>query len=325
MTAIDAPVAAGEDSRAARRADLVALLTVAIWGVSFTFNKRALDEIEVAAFMCVRYLGMVALAWAVLLVRRAAGRPIGIVRADLPRLALAGILGYSIFIVLSTVGLARTTAFSTALLVGTAPLFAALLLWMLRLETIARRQVGGMLVAFAGVLVFLADKMLARLSDAGLGDLLCLTGALFFAAYSIASKPLGARYAVPVMIAHTSTIGSIPVILATLPAALAHDWTRVSAPAWASLAWTILVPVYFAWTLWGWVIARNGVVRASLFMFLVPVAGALASRLLYGETFHALKLGGAALILAGLAVARRAGAARRGEAPTPRASRDGVT
>jgi len=36
------------------RGDLVALLTVAIWGVSFAFNKRALDEIDVAAFTCVR-------------------------------------------------------------------------------------------------------------------------------------------------------------------------------------------------------------------------------------------------------------------------------
>ena len=131
-------------------------------------------------------------------------------RADLPRLALAGVLGYTVFIVLSTVGLARTTAFSTALLVGTAPLFAALMLGTLGIEAIRRRQVGGMAVAFAGVVVFLADKMIARLGSAGLGDLLCLAGACFFAAYSVASKPLGARYSLPVMMAYTSTIGAIP-------------------------------------------------------------------------------------------------------------------
>jgi drug/metabolite transporter (DMT)-like permease len=319
-TTVDALFGAEEGSRAALRADLVALVVVSIWGVSFAFNKRALDEIDVEAFTCIRYVGMVALAWAVVLGRRAAGQPMAIARADLPRLALAGVLGYSIFIVLSTVGLARTTAFSTALLVGTAPLFAMLLLWVLRLEPIARGQAGGMLVAFAGVIIFLADKMLGRLSDAGLGDLLCLAGALFFAGYSVVSKPLGARYALPVMMAYTSTIGAIPVILATLPAALAFDWARVSAPGWASLVWTTVMPVYVAWTLWGWVMARTGVARASLFMFLVPVAGALASHLLFGETFHALKLGGAALILAGLAVARRAGAGRR--APNPLVRRD---
>jgi drug/metabolite transporter (DMT)-like permease len=43
-------------------------------------------------------------------------------------------------------------------------------------------------------------------------------------------------------------------------------------------------------------------------MFLVPVAGGIVSRLLFGETFDPLKLAGAALILAGLARGR--GAAR---------------
>lgn len=315
---LEAPVDAGASSRAALRGDLVALGVVAIWGISFAFQKQALDEIGVSAFTCIRYLGMVALAWAVVLGRRAAGQPIGIARADLPRFAVAGLFGHSIFIVLSTVGLARTTAFSTALLVGTAPLFAALLLWACRLEPIARGQAAGMVVAFAGVLVFLADKMVARLSDAGLGDMLCLAGALFFAAYSVVSKPLGTRYALPVMMAYTSAIGAIPVILATLPAALAFDWARVSSAGWASLMWTIVMPVYVAWTLWGWVMARTGVARASLFMFLVPVAGALASRLLFGETFHPLKLGGAALILAGLAVARCAGARHGVPSPSPR-------
>jgi drug/metabolite transporter (DMT)-like permease len=311
LTPLLIPPVAAEGASATRhtstlRYDLVALLVVAIWGVSFAFQKKALDEIDVAAFTCVRYIGMIALAWVVLLARRAAGLSIGIARADLPRAALAGVLGYTIFIVLSTVGLGRTTAFSTALLVGTAPLFAALILHVLRLETIVRWQVAGMVVSLVGVVVFLAEKILARLGEAGAGDLLSVTGALFFAAYSVTSKPLGSRYAIPVVIAHTSTIGALPVILVTLPAALARDWSTVSGTAWASLAWTIVVPVYLAWSLWGWVIARNGVARASLFMFLVPVAGAVASRLLFGETFHPLKLAGAALILAGLAVARRA-------------------
>src|SRR5262245_59270857 len=114
-------------SDTARLPDLAALLVVTIWGVSFPFQKVALDEIDAVAFTVVRYLAMIALGWGVLLVWWATGRPIGVRRADLPRLAVAGVLGYSIYIVLSTVGLARTTAFSTALLIGTAPLFALLL------------------------------------------------------------------------------------------------------------------------------------------------------------------------------------------------------
>jgi drug/metabolite transporter (DMT)-like permease len=290
-----------------RMTDLAALLVVAIWGMSFAFQKVALDQIDPIAFTFVRYLGMIALGWAVLLWRRAAGRPIGVARADLPRMAVTGVLGYSIYIVLSTVGLARTTAFSTALLTGMAPLFAVVLLRALGLETIRRGQVAGMGVALAGLVVFLAEKLHAALPSAGAGDLLSLVGAFFFAAYSVAQKPLLERYAVSVMMAYTCTLGAIPVLLGAWPAALAQDWTALSPAAWASLAWTIVVPVYLAWSLWAWVIARAGVGRTAVFMFLVPVAGGVASRLLFGETFDVLKLAGAALILVGLGLVRRIG------------------
>jgi drug/metabolite transporter (DMT)-like permease len=297
-------------------ANLAALLVVAIWGASFSFQKVALEEIDWVAFTFVRYLGMIGLGWLVLLGRRTAGLPIGVARADLPRVALTGVLGYAIFIPLSTVGLAHTTAFSTALLVGTSPLFAVLLLRGLGLEAVGRGQVAGLGLALAGVVVFLAEKLQAALPAAGAGDLLSLAGALFFAAYSVTQKPLLERYAVPVMMAYTCTIGALPVLLLAWPAALAQDWMRVSPAAWAALAWTIVVPVYLAWSIWAWVIARAGVGRTSAFMFLVPVAGGVASRLLLGETFDVLKLGGTALILAGLTLVRRA-PSPAGPAPGP--------
>jgi drug/metabolite transporter (DMT)-like permease len=188
---------------------------------------------------------------------------------------------------------------------------------VLGVETVRRGQIAGMLV---GVVVFLAEKLESALPTAGVGDLLSLIGAFFFAAYSVTQKPLLDRYAVPVMMAHTSTLGALPVLLLAWPAALAQDWTRVSPAAWVSVAWTIVVPVYLAWSIWAWVIARAGVGRMSVFMFLVPVAGAVASRLLVGETFDALKLAGSALILAGLALTRR-GAAPATVTPSPRPAR----
>jgi drug/metabolite transporter (DMT)-like permease len=285
--------------------EMTALATAATWGVSFGLQKMALDEIEPIAFTVVRYAGMIALGWAVLLCRRVRGHRAGVARADLPRLAVTGVLGYSAYIVLSTVGLARTTAFSNALLVGTSPLFAALLLHVLGVEAVRRAQVLGMLVALAGTVVFLAEKLSAAVPAAGVGDALSLAGAALFAAYSVAQKPLLARQAVPVMMAWTCTLGALPVVLLGWPAVRAQDWSAVSPAAWATLAWTIVVPVYVAWSAWAWVIARLGVARTAPFMYCVPVFGAIVSRLLLGETFDLLKVAGAALILGGLALVRR--------------------
>ena len=161
---------------------------------------------------------------------------------------LAGVLGYTLYILLSTVALSYTTAFSNALLIATAPLFAALLLRALRLERITAGQVVAMLVSLAGVLVFLAEKVQVGLPAASTGDLISLVAAFFFAAYSVANKPLLARYPVSVVMPYTLTVGAIPVLLLALPATLAQDWAAVSAAGWAGLGWAIVVPVYVAWT-----------------------------------------------------------------------------
>jgi drug/metabolite transporter (DMT)-like permease len=288
------------------QADLVALLVVSIWGVSFAFQKVALDQFDARTFMCLRYLGMLGVGWGVLLHHRwKSGEAIRVPRRDLPGLALAGVLGYTFYIPLSTFGLSYTTAFSNALLIAVAPLFTITLLRALRLEPIRPGQYAGMLVAVVGVAVFVLPALRFGTGHNGMGDLLSLAGAAFFAAYSVASKPLLSRYRLPAMMAYTLTIGTVPVILPLLPWLFRQRWDAITTGGWAAFAWTVVLPVYVAWTLWNWTIGRVGVARASIFMYLVPVVGGITSWILFGEGFGPLKIAGAGLVLAGLAVARR--------------------
>jgi drug/metabolite transporter (DMT)-like permease len=297
---------------------LVALLVVTIWGVNFVFIKAALDEWDPLAFTFVRYVGMLALSWGVLLWQQRRGGQLGVARADLGRVALAGLLGFSCYMLLSIIGLDYTTAFSNALLLAVAPLFVALLLRGLGAEQVSGRQWLALLVSFAGVLVFLSDKAADGVGAASAGDLISLAAAGFFAGYSVANRPLLARYPAPRVTAWTLAIGSVPVLLVTAPAFVAQDWSRVTALGWLLVTWSAVVPVYIAWTLWSWVNHRDGVGRASVFIFLTPIVGGVTSWLLLDEGFGALKIGGALLTLAGLALARRA--ARQPHATSPAAN-----
>lgn len=291
-------------------AELAALLTVAIWGTSFSFQKVALQQFDVLGFIALRYLGMLALSWSVLLFwQRRTRRTVAIKRADLAGLALTGGLGYGLYIQLSTVGLSYTTAFSNALLIATSPLFAALLLRVSRIETIGPRHYRGMLLSAAGVVLFVIPAMHAGAGGVS-GDLISLAAALFFAAYTVTSKPLLSQYPLLTVMTYTLSLGTAPVILLLAPQIFALDWTRINGAGWAALAWTVVVPVYVAWTMWGWTVARIGVARSTLFMYLVPIIGGLTSWLLLGEGFGALKIAGASLTLAGLAMARRPDAER---------------
>ena len=288
-------------ARSLPAAELAAILVVSIWGVNFVFLKLALAQFDVVVFNLLRFGAMVLLGWLVLLwQKRRADFSIRVERADLPRLALSGLVGFTFYITLSMVGVNLSTGFSAALLITTAPLWAALLLWALRLEKISRRRALGLAIAFLGVAVFVGQAG----GRAGLGDLVNLGAAFCYAAYNVINKPLNRKYPPTVLTAWTLTIGAIPVVLLSLPWLGRQDFGRVTAGGWEILAWSVVAPVYLAWTIWSWVSGKLGVSRTTAFMFLVPVVGGITAIALTGESFGVLKLAGAGLVLAGMVVLR---------------------
>ena len=287
---------------------LVALVTAIVWGVNFPFLKIALAELSPLAFTFWRYLVMLAIAWAVLGVQhRRSGMRLTVDATDYPRLALAGVLGFSLYMVISIVGVSETTAFSNALMIALAPPFSALLLFAWRMERIRSSQVLGMVISLAGVVIFLADKASHGVGIATAGDLLSLLAALFYAAYTVSLKPLLGRYPATVVTAYTLSIGAIPVLWLSAPAVVQQDWSRVDPAGWSVLLWASIFPVYAAWTAWSWATARAGVARTNVFLYLVPVVSGVVAFFLLGEPFGPLKLAGAVLALSGLILARRGG------------------
>ncbi len=274
-----------------------------MWGANFTVLKTALGQFDVLAFSFLRYAGMMVLAWTVVVLREP-GRP-GIAPGSGARMAAAGLVGYSGYILLSLVGLAFTTAFSTAILIATAPVFSAVLLWAWRTEAVGRTRAAGLALSLLGVALFVAGKPGHGLGSAGLGDLISLAAAALYGAYTVIVKPLLARHPATVVTAWTLTIGGLPVLLFAAPSLLHQDWARITGSGWLILAWSIVVPVYLAWTLWSWASARAGVAATNAFLYLVPVVGGIVSFAVLGEGFGAAKLAGAAVVLAGLALVRR--------------------
>jgi drug/metabolite transporter (DMT)-like permease len=215
------------------------------------------------------------------------------------------VCGYTLYLVLGLIGLHYTTAFSNSLLLGTTPLFAAVLLWTLRLESLGRPQSLGIFLSLLGMVVFIWEKAQTGLHAASLGDLMSLAAALGFAAYTVTNKGLLARYPVTVVMTYTLTFGAIPALLLSLPTIFTQDWNRITWLGWSTLAWTVVVGVYLAWTLWNWVIARMGAARPAVYLYLVPLVSGTISWLFLDEKFGMLKVGGALMILGGLALARR--------------------
>ncbi|MBI2756792.1 MAG: DMT family transporter [Chloroflexi bacterium] len=295
----DAPAA--EPLFARYSPELAQLFVIAMWASTYIVTKAAYAELRPLAFAFVRYVAMIGLAFLVLAIRNWRVGPARaawtVRRADLPRFALAGGCAYTLYQLGFLLGLERTSPFSTSLMIALVPLFTLLIL-ALRGERPPVRAWVALAVAIAGVALFLLDKV--GTPGTALGDALALGAGLSFAYYGIVNRPLVAAYPPETYTAYSLLIGALPLIVLSIPDAVAQDWGAISLATWAAIAYMVALPVYLAYILWNWAIARRGVAAASRWTLLVPILSGVGSALVFGESFGPTKIAGALLVFAGL-------------------------
>ena len=285
---------------------LAGLFTIAVWGANFAVQKVLFTVISPGAFLFARYCVMPLCALALVLVVMK-GRWPRIPRADAWRLAGLGVLGHGVHVSLVTYGIHWSTAFSSALILACGPVFTLLILHLARIERLRREQVVGVGVACVGVLIFLSDKLLGGQWAATGGDLVLLFSASLFSLYTVMTKPLIQRHGGVTVMTYATLAGALPVLLFSVWPAREAAWAAMTLLQWFLLLWAAVVSAFLGWLLWGWVNERRGVARTAPLMYLMPlVAGALAWAFT-GERFGWVKIGGAALTLAGVAWAQFAG------------------
>lgn len=286
-----------------RTALLLALALVLVWGANFSVQKAVFNALGPGGFLFVRYLIM-PLAAVLLLWQRYGTRWPRLSRSELWALARLGVMGHLLHVGLVTYGIHWSTAFSSSLILAVGPVFTLLLLRRAGYERLTRAQVAGVAVACAGVLVFLSDKILAASWQASSGDLVLLVAAAFFSAYTVDAKPLIERHGGVTVMAYATLAGSLPVVILSLPAGIAVDWSAVPVAIWAGTLWAVIVSAFIGWIVWGWVNAVRGVARTAPLMYLMPPVAGFVAWLVMGESYTWIKIAGASVTLAGVALAQ---------------------
>ena len=283
-------------------ADGAMLAVVLMWAANNILIKVTVDVLPPLPYVVGRFLIVIVLVWAWIAWR---GMPARIATADWPLLLLVGVCGFGAYNALFTVGIQRTSAFSAALLLSLSPIFTMLLARMLGQDHPTPAQWLATGLAAAGVLVFVGDKLRAEgFGAAATGDFLSLVSAFLFAVYSLAARPLTARYGAMVTTAWAVVIGLVAVAPWALGPALRQPWLALPLPVWGSLFYAAAVSMLIGYSLWAWAMNRSGVAMTAPYLFLIPVATGIMSAVALGEVFTPARIGGALLVLAGTTLVR---------------------
>jgi len=292
-----------DSQRRQQQALWVALALIVIWGANFSIQKWVMREITPTGFLFGRYALMPVCALLLLIWRHGFQFP-SLSRDDLWGLARLGVIGHTMHVGMVTYGVHWSTAFSSSVILACGPLFTLIILRLHDLERLGRYQILGMAVACCGVLIFLSEKLLGGSWQATGGDLVLLVAASLFSYYTVAAKPYIERLGGFTTMAYATLFGSIPVLLLTAPQMADVPWSAFTVPLALAFVWAVVVSAFLGWLAWGWVNAVRGVARTAPLMYLMPpVAGLLAWAFL-GESYTWLKVIGALVSLAGVAIAQ---------------------
>ena len=282
-------------------ANVVALLTVAVWGTTFVWTKLLINNgLSPAQIFTLRFVIAYVLLLGFSLWRGRHKWFSDSWRDELTMLGL-GLTGGSMYFLTENESLRFTTATNTSLIVCSCPLFAMLIIALFyKSERFSARQILGSVVALAGMaVVVLNGHFILHLSP--LGDTLAFSACLCWALYTLLMKPVMGRYPAMFITRKVFFYG----ILTILPYyVFVPDMPSLDVLLRPAVMWNLLflgsVASMLCYLTWSWCMKGLGAVVCTNWVYVNPITTIVAAWLILGEQITTYFLMGSVLIIAGM-------------------------
>ena len=225
-------------------------------------------------------------------------------RQDVPRIAVAGFFGFFGYHVLFNFGERVVESAASAVLIGLAPIFTAVLATIFLKERLNLWGWLGILVSFLGAaLVALGQG--ADASTMEPATILLLIAAFSTALYFMIGKPILAKYSPTEFTSYAIWAGTIPMLI-WVPSLFAQAQTVPASATWAGL-YLGLFPGAIAYVLWGYGLSKMTASRTAAFLYLQPLNAAIIAYF-WGEPWpDAFVIFGGVVAIAGVALVNTLG------------------
>jgi drug/metabolite transporter (DMT)-like permease len=269
-----------------------AVITVLVWASAFAAIRVGLQAFSPVHVALLRYLiAALVLAVYALITHMPLPR-----REDIPRLALAGLVGFTLYNTLLNLGEVTVPSAVASFIIASAPVFMALLATFFLGERLRLFGWLGIALSFVGV------SVIAFGSGTGLQidprAIVILLAALAQSLYSVGQKPLLTRYS-PFQFTSYAIWFGVLFLLIFAPGLL--DEVR-AAPIGSllALAYLGIFPGAIGYITWSYVLARTPASTAASILYMIPVLALFIAWIWLGEVPSVLALFGGVLIIMGV-------------------------
>ncbi len=291
---------AATEPRQAGTSTLATIVLIGLfWGLNWPAMKVMLTEVPP---FTIRAVALTGAASVLALAARGLGHRLVPPRAELPWMALTGLLSVFGFNILVIIGQTLTEASRAAIIAYTMPAMTAVLSALLLGERMSGRRVAALSLGMAGIGV-LASEDWAGLVAAPAGALVMLGSAFSWALGTVAMK--AGRFTLAPMPLTVWFLGISALACWPLVLAFDLDWWRhpvLSWPVAAVWTWHLLCPMIVCYALWTSLVGRMPASLAAIATLLAPFVGVSSSVALLGEPLSWQKGLALALVLGSIAL-----------------------
>ncbi|MBE0551383.1 MAG: DMT family transporter [Ignavibacterium sp.] len=278
------------------------LLAIIFWGTSFVATKTVLNEIKPVTIIILRLI--------------LASTLLTIIAVSTKRKFSINLKNHSWIFILALVavfhlwiqvtGLQYTTASNTGWIIGTAPVFMAILGFVFYKEKITLLQFLGILVAVAGLLLLIGK---GDITNIGLienqGDLLVLGSAFTWGVYSMVNKKISLSYSPLMTILYLFLMMAVIIIPFNLSTETIDSVINLSFISWM---WILFLGIFcsgIAYVIWAQALRDMESAKVGAFLYFEPLVTVIAAWFFLQEEITLLMIFSGLLITAGVFIVNK--------------------
>ncbi len=280
---------------------LALLLAHLIWGANFVVAKVTLQEFPLYSLAFLRF------AFASLLLAPfffAETKKVKIIKADLPKLILIGVLIITFNISFFFAGIERTSVSTAAAITLIIPIMSVILGWLFLKEKVFIINLVGIVFGLGGALIIIGLPQILQGNfqpKVLIGNLLMILASVSWVIGAAISREMLKKYPSLIITAIAFLVGVVTFFLPALKEYLQDpSWPeRISALGLFGLLYMTMLSSISAYFLFEWGLAKTSLISADLFQYIEPFIAAVLAILILGETLSFSFIIGAVLIALG--------------------------
>jgi len=248
-------------------------------------------------FIVVRVLGAGAIFWLInaLFIREK------IDRKDYPRLAVCGLFGVAINMLLFYKGLNLTSEINASLIMITLPIIVLLLSAFVLKERITTRKIGGIVLGILGAaLLILMAEITGNKRSSLAGDLFIFINATSYGIYLILIKKLADKYQPLTLLKWVFTFGAIPVLLIGWPQFNTIEWAAFTPNIWLALTYVVICVTVCTYLFNLYAVKILSPTIVAVFVYLQPILSSSVAIALGKDKLDVWRVLAAVIIFAGV-------------------------